>query len=171
MTRVLCWLSFVLPLWYCGSPAREASRPAGPIGSGAPQPNAPAIQNTFPICVIDAGNLKIVEATHDEQTRDTLVGGRTIDQVFPQDTPPYAGGAEWFIAREAIEFQTRGYYWNGRPVVLLPHELRRVGEFRGIPLFAEVDEAAELSILFVPVRRGCEFQPYYHFSGGPIRGK
>jgi hypothetical protein len=127
-------------------------------------------QDTISVCVVHEGTLRTVRATYDRQSGDTLVDERPVDHAFPTSTPPYAAQADWFKAREPIVFQDRAYYWNGRRVVLSPDELRTVGEFRGIPLFAEVDEAAGLSILFVPVGRGCEFQPYYHFSGGPVRG-
>ncbi|HZG44099.1 MAG TPA: hypothetical protein VEY93_14220 [Longimicrobium sp.] len=127
-------------------------------------------QDTTSVCVVHEGTLRTVRAEYDRESGDTLVEERPLYDVFPNSTPPYAAQADWLNAREPILFQDRAYYWNGRRVVLSPDELRAVGEFRGIPLFAEVDEAAGLSIMFVPVGRGCEFQPYYHFSGGPVRG-
>lgn len=41
------------------------------------------------------------------------------------------------------------------------HDLARVGEYGGVPLFVDVgDPARPPEIVYVPVRPGCEFQAY-----------
>lgn len=116
------------------------------------------------VCVIEGGELRLVSAVHDTLTGDTLVDGRPLAEAHPAAHPPYARDAPW-LAKEIIVLEGKYFYAAyGPPRVLEPGLLARAGEFRGVPLFAErgtiQDSVPGAGTLYVPVRPGCEFQPY-----------
>lgn len=50
--------------------------------------------------------------------------------------------------------------------------MRRAGEFRGMPLFAEAGDTGIPAVLYVMVRPGCEFHPYQvDYVVGAVRGR
>jgi hypothetical protein len=58
----------------------------------------------------------------------------------------------------------------GLPRVLGVNEVTRMGEFQGVPLFAEAGQSRP-EVVYVPVRPGCEFQPYQvETKTGSVRG-
>lgn len=91
---------------------------------------------------------------------DTLIDDRSWRDVYPATRPPYALGASW-LAREFVVLDGRHYTPYGLPEVIEPHLLVPVGEFRNVPVFAEGGIGEEVpSAIFIPIRPGCEFQPY-----------
>ena len=123
-------------------------------------PQRPAPVHNITLCIVENGALKTVAAVVDTSRGDTLVDGRSWREVYPAIYPPYALGAPW-LAREIIVLDGRYYAPYGLPDVIAPQLLMRVGEFRGVPVFAERDIGEEVpSAIFVPTRPGCEFQPY-----------
>jgi hypothetical protein len=168
MKVIFLWMLLV-PLWSCSVSEHQGVRRPSRSASTT-RIVAPPVSDTLRVCVIQDGALRQVSAVVSPQLRDTLVEGQPLDRMFPNTTPPYAAEASWFTARDMIVFEDRGYFWNGSPVVLLPEELRPVGAFKEVPVFSETDTSAGAGIIYVPVRRGCVFQPYYHFNGGPVRG-
>jgi hypothetical protein len=66
----------------------------------------------------------------------------------------------------------RRYVKYGLPRVLGVNEVTRVGEFQGVPIFAEAGRTAPYEVIYVPVRPGCEFQPYQtEVKVGGVRGE
>ena len=113
------------------------------------------------VCVLKDGELAEVEVTYRAETGDTLVGGRLFREVHPTTSPPYAGKADWYLRYEPVTFRGRTLTHYGLPRVLGTNEVERVGEFRGVPVFVERGTANDpITVLFLPVRTGCEFQPY-----------
>jgi hypothetical protein len=83
---------------------------------------------------------------------------------------PYASGTVWFINHEPLETRGQRFTKYGLPRVIPAQQLRRMGEFRGVPLFAEVG-MDEPDVYYVPIRPGCEFQPYQNsHTTGAVRG-
>ena len=113
------------------------------------------------LCVIVDGALKNVPATV-TATGDTLVGGTDYRSVYPPTTPTYAGGTEWFTNKERIFFEGHMYVVYGLPRQDLTTELRRVGEYRGTPVFGLNLPHPEPfpDVILVPVQPGCVFQLY-----------
>jgi hypothetical protein len=157
----------------CGGAAGE---PGG--GSVAPAtvsaPPAPRLagsgSNELTVCVVQEGDLQLVRARYDTRTGDTVVDGRPFASVYP-DTAGYAGAAEWYVNNEPLSLNGRRHVKYGLPRVLGTFELTRVGEYRGVPLFAEKGAETTSDITYVPVRPGCEFQPYDgHANVGAVRG-
>lgn len=94
---------------------------------------------------------------------DTLVGP---DRVSIAELRPgvvfagtYAEGRAWFEANEAISFESREYLKSGGPVRMDCPDLVRIGEYRGVPLFARRGAERPYETIYVPVRPGI-FQPY-----------
>ncbi|HEX8693957.1 MAG TPA: hypothetical protein VF746_16155 [Longimicrobium sp.] len=73
---------------------------------------------------------------------------------------PYAADAPWYVSHEPIVYEGSLYVKYGLPRVLGVDELKRIGTFRGIPVFGEVEASTRPDVLYLPVRPGCEFHPY-----------
>lgn len=144
--------------------------PPAVVVEPAPTPVPPvAAGEEIQVCVLRDGALASVTATRDPVSGDTTVGGEPFGRVFPDSAPALAANAPWYAAGEPIAFQGRRYVKFGDPRVLDVGDVARTGEFRGVPLFAP--PATRVDVLYVPVRHGCEFQPYVvEFKTGSIRG-
>jgi hypothetical protein len=155
----------------CGGAAREEGGSATP--AMAPPPPAPRLagsERDILVCVVRDGDLQLVRVDYDTRTGDTLVNGRPFAEVYP-DTVGYAGAAQWYVDNEPITINRRRHVKYGVPRVLGVHELTRVGEYRGVPLFVAAGADIRADIKYVPVRPGCEFQPYDgHANVGAVRG-
>jgi hypothetical protein len=52
------------------------------------------------------------------------------------------------------------------------NEVTRTADFQGVPVFAEAGATGATEVLYVPVRPGCEFQPYQlDVKVGGVRGE
>ena len=148
-------------------PALEPPSAAPSTAGGGP---GGAAQDSVTVCAIQGGQVRLATVPVDPATGDTMLAGQGFDVVFPVIPGPYATDQEWFVGRRPILFQERAYTWNGPTLVLSPDMLKRVGEYRGVPLYTEAESTGEPGIVMVALRPGCELQPYYHFTGGPVRG-
>ncbi len=89
---------------------------------------------------------------------DTLVGPRRVNV---QDLGPgvafageYAEGRAWFVADEPITFDELEYVQSGGELSLDCPSIRQVGDYMGVPLFADIDAESPYETLYVPVRPG-----------------
>jgi hypothetical protein len=89
---------------------------------------------------------------------DTLVGPRRISVrelgagvAFAGE---YAAGRDWFVNDAPVMFDEREYLKSGGEVSLNCANIRQVGEFGGVPLFADANAQAPYERLYVPVRPG-----------------
>ncbi|HEU0016545.1 MAG TPA: hypothetical protein VFQ45_22885 [Longimicrobium sp.] len=162
------------------APARVPPEPACRPRVNAPEPTPPApppvsITTAQPVrvCVLRGGGLEEVVIGYDVLTGDSTYQGRPFSEAFPADSP-YAASARWFIDGEMLPWRGRRLAKYGLPRVIEGEYLERVGEHRGVPLFAEEgldEEAGGGWVLYVPVQPGCVFQVYlidYHSSA--VRG-
>lgn len=172
------WLGSVQPTWsghYSStSVGLEASGPWEPgryrvqCGVGAEPVVATAeftltgdarpVFQTISICVLDDGALRNVQAQYNPATGDTLMNGRSFRQAYPNDAR-YAAGAPWYVANEPITYQQRRYVKYGLPRILGVSDLSPLEPYRGVQLFSEAGVRTP-DIIYVPVRSGCEFQPF-----------
>jgi hypothetical protein len=94
---------------------------------------------------------------------DTLVGDKRvrISDLRPAVTfaGVYAQDRGWFRRGEIVRFDTRSYQRAGVDRVRACDELKLVGEYEGVPIFAEVTAPQILPLIIVPVRPGV-FQDY-----------
>jgi hypothetical protein len=73
------------------------------------------------------------------------------------------------MSHEPIEMKGRRVVKYGPERVLPIEHLVRAGEYRGVPVFREEGAASE--VIYVPVRRGCVFQPdQVDYTVGAVRG-
>jgi hypothetical protein len=159
-----------------GRPAARRSRaepePAAtptplPTPRPIPSPPAPAPRRAIEVCGVRGGELARVPAELDPATGDTTVNGVAFRDAFPASET--AGEAAWLRGGEPVVIGRQRFVPFGPPRVIDPAQLARVGEFRGIAMFGV--PGARLDVVYVPVRQGCEFQPYQVESKvGPIRG-
>lgn len=127
------------------------------------QGQSPTTQ-TISVCVLSNGALKEVSASRNTRTYDTLVtvpsGPVHFRAVYPNDAS-YAADHVWYINNNALRHRGRRYRKYGLPRVLGVSEIARVTSSVGpVPLFAETGAPDLPEVLYVPVRVGCEFQPY-----------
>lgn len=100
---------------------------------------------------------------------------------LPRDTSRtavsgYAEQQMWFRNDASIDLDGRDYVKFGRihrfnPAGLRAKglDLRRVGEYRGVPLYQVVPGPERPDLLFVPLRPGCLFYPYQWRSDRNMR--
>jgi hypothetical protein len=121
------------------------------------------------VCVVQDGNLTSVNAQY-SSAGDTTVNGQPFAMAHPMGAQ-YAGNATWYINNERVMFQGRRFVKYGLPRVLGVNDVTRMGEFQGVPLFAEMGQTRP-DVVYVPVRPGCEFQPYQvETKTGSVRGE
>jgi len=121
--------------------------------------------------VVQNGTLMMVTAQYNTATSDTTVNGQRFATAYPATTG-YAAGATWFINNEPIMVNGRRYVKYGLPRVIGVNDVTRTGEFMGVPVFAEAGATPTTEVVYVPVRPGCEFQPYQlDVKVGGVRGE
>lgn len=119
---------------------------------------------TISVCVLRNGALKEVSAAYNTKTGDTLVtistGPVYFHAVYPEDAS-YAAGHAWYFRNNALRHRGQRYRKYGLPRILGISEIERAGSTVGpVPLYVEKGTTGLPEVLYVPVRVGCEFQPY-----------
>ncbi len=156
-------LLLVVPLVGCPPPKESAPR-AGPapdvVAGQAGQAVSPPLEvQRMRVCVVEGATLREVEAMYDPATGDTLVAGQAMATAYPASAG-YAAGATWYINNEPIIVNGRRYVRFGLPRVVGVTEVARAGEYQGVGVFTEASATGTPDVVYVPVRPGCEFQPY-----------
>lgn len=146
-----------------------------PAPTPAPAPAPAPEERTVTVCVVENGALANVTATYLPASEDTLVSvngvRRPFAEAYPATAPHYAAGATWFINSGDVRLEDREYVRFGVPRLITgTTQLQRVGEFEGVPMFAETGASAPYSVLYVPTRPGCEFQPFQLREQIRVRG-
>jgi hypothetical protein len=135
-----------------------------------PPPPPPVTTREIRVCVVENGALREVTAVYNTANGDTTVSGRPFAQAYPA-TSGYAAGSTWFINNEPITVNGRRYVKYGLPRVLGVNEVVRTADYMGVPVFAEAGATGATEVLYLPVRPGCEFQPYQlDVKVGGVRG-
>lgn len=137
----------------------------------------PGVVPSLETCVVSSGALVRIRVQVDPATADTTFQGRRFRDAFPT-TAEYAGGAAWYHENEPLPESVRPrdggrgrYVKLGEPVTAAPDSLVRVGEHRGVPVYARgVDGRVREGTLYVPVRPGCRFQRYDFEGVGDVAG-
>jgi hypothetical protein len=120
------------------------------------------------VCVISNGALTDVAAQRDPASGDTTVAGQPFTAALPRGES--AAAAPWFVADEPVVFGGRRYVKFGLPRVLSAGDVTRVGEFRGVGVFAEPG-VRRIEVIYLPTGAGCELQPYQAATKvGAVRG-
>jgi hypothetical protein len=138
------------------------TRAPAPVYVPAPAPAPePVRQEMTPIrvCVVEAGELREVDAMVNPATGDTLVNQRRFGDVYP-GTMGYAAGQDFYLRNEAITLNRVRYVRFGLTRIVPATALTRAGEYQGVPVFRDRNATGTAEVLYVPVRTGCEFQTY-----------
>jgi len=89
---------------------------------------------------------------------DTLVGPAriAIDSLRPglDFAGTYALGRAWLTGSRPIVFDRRTYNRIGEPISLRCDDLKAIGQYDGVPVFAMIDAPAPVEFMYVPVRPG-----------------
>jgi hypothetical protein len=132
-----------------------------PACATRPPGDAIAPAHTIEVCVVEGGEIRRVEAEVDPATGDTLFGGSAFAARFPL-TEAYGEAAGWVLRFAPFDFRRVCYSAYGPPRSLDDRRLTAVGEVRGIPVFAEIEESGMMhpSVLYLPLRPTCVFRSY-----------
>jgi hypothetical protein len=154
--------------------------PPPPLPPPPPPPPPPAILPPPPppvvttqdinVCVIQGGTLTSVTAQYNPATGDTTYNGTRFSDAYGTGAD-YAAGATWYINNDEVTFNNRTYVKYGLPRVLGVTEVTRSGDYQGVGVFTEAGATGTPEVIYVPVRPGCEFQPYQlKVKTGGVRG-
>lgn len=126
--------------------------------------SAPSHEVAITVCILNSGgDLQEIAATYDPATRDTTVvvdGQRRPFSAYHRSTTVYAESHDWYINNGAVKAFGKRYVKYGLPRVIGVSEVVRRDEYKGVPVFAEAGLTGTPEVIYVPVRMGCEFQPY-----------
>jgi hypothetical protein len=94
---------------------------------------------------------------------DTLIGANRVPLSSVQPVlalaGSYAGAARWFTTSDTVRFERKLYGKAGGPRVPACADLKLVGSYQGVPVFADVTAPQVLPAIMIPVRPGL-FQLY-----------
>jgi hypothetical protein len=155
-----------------GFGGREEEVIVPPVAPPPPPPALPAApeMQTIRVCVVEGTALREVEAMYNPATGDTTVAGQAFSTAYPATTG-YASGATWYINNEAITINRRRYVRFGLPRVVSPTDVTRTGEYQGVGVFTDASATGTPDVIYIPVRPGCEFQPFqYEVPARGVRG-
>ena len=117
------------------------------------------------LCLIEKGVLKEIDV---EQTQDNhitaVINGTT--QGFWKNSPPdilgYAAAQPWYINNEPVTFKGFNFSKYGNVKSISMAELKKAGEYKSVGIYLEAGKSAidSSTVLYIPVRIGCQWQPY-----------
>jgi hypothetical protein len=127
-------------------------------------------QNTVKVneCVIEKGVLKKIEVDYNMATGDRTITvngvAKKFYDLYPQEGPEYAAKSTWYINSDPVAYNGASFVKYGLPRVLTPQEIEKTGAYKGIGVYTEYgmtpQQVKETEVIYIPVRSGCEFQPY-----------
>ena len=144
-----------------------------PTRRGAPPAaKRPAALAETRLCVVDASapaGLRSVSALKDRRTGQVYIArkgrNRPLSEVYPaKRSRGYAKSEKWFRENGPIEVHGARYEKYGPERVIPASKLKRGSLFAGIPLFLDPRDQRPPSVVYVPSRPGCVFQPYVRES-------
>jgi len=125
------------------------------------------------VCVIAHGEVGLAAAQYDSVRHTWLVHGSPDSLAYRPTPPPYVDSRDWFAQRQAVRYRGHRFQMYALPIIRLPAEVKRLGEFDGIALYAETASGIDKEnpgIVYAPLSPGCQYQPYYFFDeSGPVR--
>lgn len=136
------WIAATLALALPGTPGRVAAQ-----------------AETVTSCVARGAGLALFRMP----ASDTAAFQDSVRRAEPLPRAGYAGGQPWFTPHGRVPFPSHyrpGIGRYGLPRFIGGHLLRRVGEYQGVGVYAAADVWWRVEVLYIPVRPGCEFQPY-----------
>jgi hypothetical protein len=115
------------------------------------------------ICVIEDDMLKEILGFYDQNTGTTYVDrdGNLVElkEAFPLENG-YSATRTWYVNNDKIKCLDRTYVKYGLPRILETSEVKKVGMYDKVGLYAETGSPESPEVIYIPVQPGCEFQPY-----------
>lgn len=156
------------------APVVAAVAPAAPAPAPMAPPAAPvaaSLDEAIRICVVDGNRLRDVDAIYIAARGDTVVvvdgQRRPFGSVYPASG---AGYAQIQSESGVITVSDREYVRFGVPRVIPSTQIEWVGESDGVGLYTQTGSQAPHEVLYLPLRPGCEFQPYRMRETIRVRG-
>ena len=115
------------------------------------------------LCLIEKGILKEVDAEEAPYEITAAINGKkqTIRKYAPPDFPGYAANQSWFNNDAPVQFKSMNFSKSGKPATLGIVELKKIGDYKSIGVYADAEKAADaLTTIYIPVRIGCVWQAY-----------
>ncbi|HTM93806.1 MAG TPA: hypothetical protein VL095_15395 [Flavisolibacter sp.] len=116
------------------------------------------------VCIIDQKVLKTVTADYDPRTGDTTItingSKKFFSEVYRPTGNEYASGTSWYKNNEALVIRSRKFVKYGLPRILGTADIARAAEYKGVGVYVEAGIKGVPEVIYIPVRSGCEFQPY-----------
>jgi hypothetical protein len=145
---------------------------AGPAPVPVADPPAPVAVRNHPLplaemcrcityCFVEKGVLREVPAMYNTRRGEMMTKDSLPITTLAPLTGEYASVAGWYVNDEPITVRGRPFRRHGVARVLGINEIAKVGEYRGVGVYAEpADTASASGVVYLPFRPGCEFQPY-----------
>jgi len=153
-----------------GNRVPPAPVPVAPAPPPPPPPPAPPATRTIMVCVVEGQTLRNVEATFHPTSGDTTISGRRFSEAYPAMAPTYVAGSTWYVNNEPIMFNGKRYVKFGLPRVIGTTDVMSTGTYQGTSVFVETGTTGTPTVIYLPVRPGCEFQPYQAQAEIKVRG-
>ncbi len=160
----------VLGVKYTFAKAPPPPVPVAPAPPPPPPPPAPPATRAISVCVVEGQMLRNVEATYHPTSGDTTIAGRRFSEAYPAMAPTYVAGSTWFVNNDPIMYNGRRYVKFGLPRVIGVNDVMNSGAYQGTNVFVEIGTTGTPTVIYLPVRPGCEFQPYQAQAEIKVRG-
>jgi hypothetical protein len=161
--RIAIALAALLAAAACGHAPAPAPMPVpeGTVSAAPlpPPPTEPRDAEILRLCVVRGGELALIDADYNTATGDTTIGGRPLAEALPV-TGAFAENAGAYATGEPIRFLDQLRIVYGLPRALGPSDVVRVGEYGGVPVFAEPGAREPYEVVYLPGSPRCVFQPY-----------
>lgn len=113
-------------------------------------------------CIIENGVLKEVEGNYNPANgeKTLMFNGKMTDYEKIGNTKDYAHNTSWFKNNDAITYKGNKYVKYGLPRILGVSEIELSDKYDGVGVYIESGFTGQVEVVYIPVRQGCEFQPY-----------
>ena len=144
-----------------------------PPPAASPPPSGPSVSQQYAalpdtaVCVVDRTTERGLRDLQAKQAANgsvvLLVDNRiqNLESIHPVGvTAGYAGQEVWYTRGQPVTLQGRSYVKFGGERRVPLDQLRRVGDYQGIPLYSAPADTLRPQAVYVPVRVGCIFTAY-----------
>lgn len=161
--RRLALAASALALIGCGGTA-----PAVPAAPAEPRVDVSAFTSGS-MCLLRGTELVMTETRYDGQAGRTYTAeGQFLSELGqPREYAPwvlaqgrYAAGQPWYVNNGPVTLGGATFEKVGLPRVLGVNEVVFAGYAGEVPAFREAGQTGDPTVIYVPVRPECEFQPY-----------
>jgi hypothetical protein len=118
-------------------------------------------------CLINEKGV-LTEANVDYNTttgeKTLTYNGKVVAFETLGESKAYAQLTPWFKNNEQITYKGKKFVKYGLPRVLGVTEIELSDKYKDVGVYIERGYAGKVEVIYIPVRPGCEFQPYQVFT-------